>query len=63
MFQSGLLENEAPNVKYVVFVYNPEHIFMLDSFQLSPVYPVVNLHYKVKDGELIQTKSTITLML
>lgn len=57
MFQSGLLEKEAPNVKYVVFVYNPEHIFMLDSFQVSPVYPVVNLRYKVKDGELIQTES------
>lgn len=57
MFQSGLLKKEIPNIKYVVYVYNPEHIFMLDSFQVSPVYPVINLRYNVENGELVQTES------
>ena len=52
MLKSGIIKNEIDDAKYIFYVYDPEHILMLEKFQMSVVYPFVNLRYELKDNSL-----------
>lgn len=54
ILSSGLLQKQIHDAQYLIYVFTPSHLYLIDNYQMSYIKTIMNLRYKIKNGKLEQ---------